>query len=488
MKILFVIPWTKTLFGGEKAVSGHPHLGIAYLSAVLKENKHEVRIFDQAIESNDQKLFELISGFNPDIVGVTVFSYCSDYASEIINQIKKQSQVPVIIGGPHVSAVKARVLEKIKADFALKGEGEISFLEFLGQIGKTQPQFDHVRGLIFRNKKGEIIENGNAPSIQDLDRLPFPDFSEFKFEKYSYFQTGTIPLITSRGCPYSCNYCSVKLSMGRTFRARSPENVIAEIEQWYRLGFTNFEINDDCFSLDLGRAEKICDLLVKKDLKITYQLYNGIRVDKLNEKLLKKMKDSGCVFISYGAESGNQEVINNIGKGITLKQIKKAVTLTNKVGIKNSVNFIIGHPGENYRKAKQTLRLAQKLPTNFVNVYNLIPYPGTDLFAWIEKKGTWLYPPDWVIANIGTRDLKPAFETPEFRKEERIKALREGFSLYEKTILKFRFGQILGTMAYILSRNKALLNLGIKLALGTPLGYRIYNKLTYRSKKNEEKN
>jgi len=482
MKVLLILPWTKTLFGDERATPGHPHVGVAYLSAVLKKAGHKVKIFDQAIEKNDHKLKPLIKEFKPDLIGISAFSYCYRYAFELIDFIKGFTKIPLMVGGPHVSAVKIKVLEKTRADFAMKGEAEESLLVFLKELERKNPNLEKVPNLIWRGENGEIIENQNMPLIENLDSLPFPDYSEFGFSKYSYYETRTIPIITSRGCPYGCNYCSVALSMGRGFRARSPKNVVDEIKHWYEQGFVNFEINDDCFTLDIKRAMVICDLIIESGMKISYQLYNGIRVDKVTKELLEKMKLSGCIFISYGAESGSQDIINVIGKGITLDQIKRAVVLTNNVGIKNSVNFIIGHPTETYQKAMQTLEFAGRLPTNFVNVYNVIPYPGTKLFDWIEKNGQRIYHPDYVLENIGSRDPRPVFETREFSEKERIAVLKKGFALYEKTVLQFRFGRSFGKIVYILTRNRSIFNTGVRIALGTKLGFKIYSFVTSRSK------
>jgi len=483
MKVLFVSPWTKTLFGDERAVPGHPHIGLAYLTAVSKRAGHQVRIFDQPIENRDEGLFELIDEFHPDIVSITAFSYCYRYVCDLLQLLKTRTEVPLIIGGPHVAAVGSQVLVRTAADFAMRGEAEVAFLIFLEELGKKYPDFSRVPNLLWRTEDGEIKENENAPFITDLDSLPFPDFSEFKLHKYSYYDSHTMPLITSRGCPYNCNYCSVHLSMGHRFRVRSPENVVAELEHWYRQGFVNFEINDDCFTLDLKRAERICNLIAERGLEINYQLYNGIRADRISEALLKKMKNSGCVFISYGAESGDQGVIDMMGKGIRLEAVEKAVALTNKVGIRNSVNFMIGHIGETYEKAMKTLALARRLPTDFVNVYNTIPYPGTVLYEWIEKNGRWIYHPDYVLENIGSRDLKPVFETPEFTEEERIKALKQGFALYEKTVLRFRLGRVLGEVAFWLMRIGPLAKLGRHFALHHRWGFFIYRILSFRSRK-----
>jgi len=483
MRVLFIVPWVKSLFGDGYQTPGHPHIGVAYLSAILKKNGHRVKIFDQAIEKDDQKIFKLCRNFKPGVIGITTFSYCYQYVLDLIAQLKKQTTIPIILGGAHVSAVRDEVLKKTAADFAIFGEAETSFLNFLEESQKTKPNFATVANLIWRDRRGQIIENKKATLIQNLDDLPFPDYSEFKLEKYAYYTAKTMPIITSRGCPYQCNYCSVRLSMGRGFRGRSPENVIAEIKYWQKKGFKNFEINDDCFSFNLARAEKICDLIIQNKLEITYQLYNGIRVDRISPRLLAKMKASGCVFISYGAESGDQKIIEKIGKGITLKQVEKAVRWTNAAKIKNSVNFIIGHPGESYETALATIAFASGLPANFVNFFNLIPYPGTALYTWIKKNARWVYQPEYILKNIGSRDLKPAFETKEFSATERIKALKMGFALYEKTILRFRFGKFAGDIVFALSRNQALFKAGIKAALNSKIGFWLYKLITFHSRK-----
>ncbi|MDY6864656.1 MAG: radical SAM protein [Halobacteriota archaeon] len=483
MKIMFVIPWTKSLYGDEYATPGHPHVGVAYLTSVLKDEGHDVRIFDQGIEKDDSKLFHLIDMFKPDVIGITAFSYCYKYVVALLEGIKEKTSIPVIIGGPHVSAIKKRVLSDTIADFAMKGESEISFPEFLNELKKEKPQFENVDGLIWRNKYKDIVENKDQELIKDLNKLPFPDYEAFNLEKYNYFHKKTLPILTSRGCPYSCNYCSVRLSMGKAFRPRSPKNVVDELEFWYKKGFDNFEFNDDCFSLKLDRAKEICKLIIERDLKIKWQLYNGIRADRVDEELLGIMKESGCIFISYGCESGDQDIINNIGKKLPLDKVKSAVIKANKVGIKNSVNFIIGHPGETYEKAMETLKFAECLPTTFLNVYNLIPYPGTTLYEWIENNGTWLYSEQEVLEDIGSRDLKPVFETPEFTKEERIRALKKGFSLYEKTVMKFRFGKFVGIIAYYFTRIPYVYKLSRIIALDNKLGNMVYTFITARSRR-----
>lgn len=479
MKILFAVPKIKSLFG-DKGLTVHPHIGIAYLSSFLKKQGIEVRVFDDGIEKVTDKILSVIEEFKPEIIGVTIFSYCYGSAYNLIKKIKASSRIPLVLGGPHVGAVGKKILEGTEAEFAVKHEGEFTLLELLKEINKASPVFTQIQGLIWRNKD-KIIENADRPFIKDLDNLPLPDYEIFDIQHYACYKQKTLPIITSRGCPFNCNYCSVRLSMGQNFRARSVENVVEEIVNFTNQGWKTFEINDDCFTLDKRRAEDICDLITSKNLKIRFQLYNGIRVDTVNSSLLKKMKQAGCFFISYGCEAGNDRVLKLIKKGINLTQVRDAIKWTNEVGIRNSANFIIGHTGETYEDALDTLKFAESLPTDFVNFYNLVPYPGTESFKWAAQHARFLVPSDSFLENISYRDNKPIFETQEFTKEQRSKIVSLGLDLYRKKILTFRLGKLLGNLIYWITKIKSINKLATRFALNNPVGRFIYIKLSKKS-------
>jgi len=481
MKVLFAIPKNKSLFG-EEGITGFPHVGVAYLTAVLKKNKIPVAIFDEGIGKKDNELFSLIDEFQPTVIGTTGFSYAYGFLEDLIKRIKKYTAIPVIVGGPHVATTGDEILRVTPAEFALVGEGEISFLQFLKQLSKKEPDWRQVPGLIWR-KKTKIIQNQRPAFIHDLDKLPFPDYETFELEKYPCFAEKLLPIITSRGCPYGCNYCSVRLSMGRGFRPRSPRNVIAEIRHWYKKGFRAFDFNDDCFTLDIARAERICDLIVKSKLKIKFQLYNGIRADRVTLRLLKKMKKAGCFLIAYGLESGNQETLKRIKKNLTLEQVRKAVDWANQAGIKNSVNFIIGHQDETYDEALDSLKFAESLSTNFVNFFNLVPYPGTEVYDWAMKKAKFLVPKETFLKEISYRDNIPIFETKEFTKEQREEIIKKGFALYEKKILQFRLGKPLGLLVYFGTRAEFLAKIARNFVFNNRFGKKIYQFLAAPSKK-----
>lgn len=442
MKVMFVIPkeyyprpWT-------------PHTGVAYLTAVLQQHNFSIKILDLRLGYNTKDLHKSLDAFEPDLVGVTSYSFEYESAYKVIDSIKNQGKHLVVIGGPHASAIRSRILEHTKADFAVKGEGEYTMLDLCNSINGNGPRLDEIKGLIWRNGD-KIQENSDRPYIEDLDALPFPAYESFEIQKYLDYATKRIPLITSRGCPHRCIYCSVRLTMGNRFRARTAKNVVDEIDHWHRKGWKNFDINDDCFSFDLDRAKEICNLIIERGLKITYQLYNGIRVDRVDFELLQKMKASGCSFVAYGVESGNKDTLKVIKKAISLEQVKKAVKMTKEVGIRNYATFIIGHPGETFKKAMDTINFAKELPADQIGVYNIIPYPGTELYEWMLKNARMLYPLESYLNEVTYGQNKPIFETPEFTAEERRTALRIGLLLQRKKLLQLRLGKALGTLVYL---------------------------------------
>lgn len=456
MKILLVSPKEKSMFGdhvdlpdGVPGSKGHPSLGLAALSAYLKHKNADVRVYDHHIENHLQKLRTLVEDFKPDAVGITSFSYSHVFADELVGQIKTMTDAPVILGGPHVSAVKRQALETSEADFAIAGEGEFSFEELLNELQSGTKKFDSIQGLIWR-KDGAVIENSNNRDfLQNLDLLPFPDLEAFPLEKYHCYQTRSLPIISSRGCPYSCTFCSVVLTQGRNFRKRSPKNFVDEMEHWYKKGWRKFEIDDDCYSCDMKRCIKISEEIISRKLNVVYEVYNGIRVDRVSPELLRMLKKSGCYLVSFGLESANLQILKNIRKDIkSLDQATTAVKWAKEAGLKTAVHLIIGHQGETIETARDSLEFGRKLDADYVNYYNLIPYPGTESFEWVKQNGRWLVPEKDYLKHISYRDNEPIFETDDFSAEERRKVIKEGFKIYEQKILNFRLGKFLGTFVY----------------------------------------
>jgi radical SAM superfamily enzyme YgiQ (UPF0313 family) len=480
-KILFLIPpfeHTDEVYG--KISIRYPHVGIAYLASMLKQNEISYKILDMNLGYSRLHALEYVKAYKPDVICTTTYSYGYKKVYDLIDFIRPHYSGKIVIGGPHVSITGKEVLEKSSADFAIMGEGEYTLLELIQSLYETR-SFEKIKGLIWR-ENSEVVTNEKRPYIQDLDSLPFPAYEDFELEKYLCHIDRRLPIITSRGCPYQCNFCCTRLSMGNKFRKRSPENVVDEIEYWYKRGWSIFDINDDVFALDRCRAIKICDMIKERGLDIRFNLYVGLRVDTVDEELLKTLKSAGCSFISYGCESGNDRILKVIKKGIEVKDVINAVNITRKVCINCKVNFIIGHPTETYEEAMDSVRLAKSLKCNFVGFNNLIPYPGTEVYIWIKnnKNARFLYPPEEYLNWLSQKKLTPVFETDEFPAEERKKALIKGYEIEKKTLAQFRFGKYKGYLVYLINRNEKVSEVGHKLfntLMSSEIGSIIYNSI-----------
>jgi len=269
--------------------------------------------------------------------------------------------------------------------------GEYDYIiEDLAKYLKDKNGLDTVSSIAYR-KGEEIIRNRNRVRIKELDRLPFISKLIRKHLNYKnyYLPEGRFPMaiITSRGCPYKCHYCIYPQVMhGHEFRARSPENVVDEMEyiakEWSEV--EEIGIEDDCFTIDIKRVEKICGLLEKRKLKINW--YCNSRGD-LKYNLLKKMKKAGCTHISVGFDSGCQTVLNNIGKEITIEQYKQFCRDASKAGIFIHGCFLIGNPGENLETVAMSYKLAKKTKSARIRFYPLYLHPGTGAHEWAENNG-----------------------------------------------------------------------------------------------------
>ncbi len=491
MKILFVIPIMANYYGGENTKPRMPHIGVASLSAYLKREGHTTAAFDCNVEEDPGALFGApLTGC--DVVGITLYSWNSKEAYLFVNKVaaflKNQPgrKVPVVLGGPHVTVTGKESLARTAADFAVQGEGELTFAELLS--GLYNPAgYENIKGLVWRDPLGDIRANPPREFIQDMDALPFPDYSIFRPGAYMNQEINELPLNTSRGCPFECSFCAIHLVSGKKFRPRSPENILREITEAYGQGIRNFFFTDDAFNLDMGRAEEICDLIIRSGLDIKLVFQHGLRADRLDRNLVDKLKRAGTTTIALSAESGNPEVLKAIKKTVSPEDIRRASALLDEAGIQFIVNFIIGHPTETYPKAMDSLRLAEEMGRKKTCVtimcLNLIPYPGTEVFDWIGKHGRWLLTEE-TFFNIGMSDTSPIFESPEFPRREREAMLRRGNRLHRALLLRFIFGAVPGSLLRLLCDLELPGRLMPRLAMSTRLGqgwvYTRYLRKLYR--------
>jgi len=453
MKVLLVIPPNI----GRYRVATIPHAGIAYLSAMLKRDGHKVDLVDMRFNASNDYLFSKIEKFKPDMIGMTTASIGYKMAYEIIDTIKaKYPKIPVAIGGSYASTVHSKILEDTKVDYVVYGEGERTFLELAN--GK---ELEQINGLIYR-QDSEIIMTPPYPLEQDLDKLPFPDYELFELDK---MLEKRIPIVSTRGCPNRYTFCSIQLVMGHPFRTRSPENVLQELEHWYKRGYDTFEFSDDNFTFNMPRAEKICDLIINSGMKLKLIFGNGLRADRVNKNLLKKLKKAGTFWIAYSLESSDPHSLELLKKDLTLEQLKESVKETKELDIRTQVNFIIGNPGETWEGFERDLQVAEELDVDQLRFYNMIPYPGTEMFEWVKQNGKFLHQPEDYLNNLNYWGEEPVFETDEFTKDERVKAYRIGQRKIMQLFLRRHFGSFLGNIGFQLWKMPFIQRHGMDMAM-----------------------
>jgi anaerobic magnesium-protoporphyrin IX monomethyl ester cyclase len=422
-----------------------PPLGTAYVAALL-ERQHKVRIIDAHIEGwgnveqidetrnriglKNKEIENRIRKWSPDVVGITLpFSGWSRIAYEIASIAKSiDKNIITMLDGQHASARPEDCLTHPGIDFVIIGEPEHTVFELVGAFEQgTMMGLKKIRGIAF-NKNGEKIITPPRPVIQDLDSLPFPARHLLPMDAYfaavkkqplrGEISKPWATMITSRGCPYNCVFCTVHVVMGKKWRGRSPENVVDEIEQLVNTyHIKQLDFNDDNMTLDKKRMGSICDLIVKRGLDIEWFTPNGVRADTLDENLLMKMKKSGCKKIRIAPESGVQRVVNQIiKKNLNLKEVEKAVVLCKKVGIKVGCFFVIGLIGETKKDIEESIKYAYKLrQLGADRFYFSIATPtyGTELYEQ-AKRGGFLRDGfnDEVLSTV-----EPLIETSEFTVE-----------------------------------------------------------------------
>lgn len=439
-KVLFIVPQQSDEY------PEYPHTGIGYLSEYLTKNNVNNKIIDMRLGYTIIDALDLIRKYSPDFIGITMVTAKRDKGYELVNTIANncsENKCKIIIGGPHVSMMGSKVLEECKADFAIKGEGEEALLELL----KNKP-LKNIKGLIYKDKN-KIIENQNRPWLADLNKIPWPKHREAELKKY---RGGGVSIVTSRGCPYQCIYCSAKLVAGQCFRARSPESIIEELKHWNEKGIKYFHIVDDNFTLNKERVIQLCDLILKNNIKATFAC-DGVRADRVDYETLKKMKESGFKYLSFGVEGGNNKVLKAIKKGETIEQIEKAIQDSIKLGFEVYLFFLVGSPTETKKDVQDSISLALKYPISGANFYNLVPFPGTELYEYVNKSNLFLIKPEQYLKDAPYYSNTPVFETPEFPKKERIEMLKKTKKIRQKIrrkVLKRRLEKlgIIGRISY----------------------------------------
>lgn len=411
-------------------------IGLAYLAAVLEENGYDVTVIDcPALEMNLRQLKTKLASINPDVIGIT--SMTPTIQSALLSASAAKEACPdamVVLGGPHVTFMDEQVLnEEAAVDIVVRGEGEETLLELAKNVSNPKG-LNKIQGITFRNN-GQTVRTPTRPFIKNLDELPRPAYKYFPLEKYRLFGRRMLPIMTSRGCPSQCSFCTTARMFGKAFRARRPENIVDELE-WLRdvHGADAFSFYDDTFTLDKKRALKICEEIRNREIGLPWDCQT--RVSVVSEEILLKMREANCQQVFFGVESGCQKILDAVNKGTTVEQNEKAIRLAKDAGLFVSVSVMIGYPGETKEMLQETIDLIRKAEPDDVYICVATPYPGTELRRVVEGMG-WEMSNDW-----GQYDtITPVFANPNLSAEE-VRKLRTSFynSFYSpKYVLRHLF-------------------------------------------------
>jgi radical SAM superfamily enzyme YgiQ (UPF0313 family) len=378
------------LFKGKiEASNTSPLLGILYLATILKEHEYEVSVLDSAVKGYSiDDTVRWVKKENPDIVGISMMIQNFLSGIETAKEIKENFETKIIVGGPHPTFVFNETLKEYPfIDIVVRGEAEETILDIVSAF-QGRKKLKDINGISFINKK-KIVNNPPRAIPLNLDKIPFPDRSFIK-EGYTANLSGInfaagkfTAVITSRGCPFGCTFCSATAFRKKICSFRSPENVVDEIELLVGQGYEEIGFVDDNFMLNRLRVEKICELIKKRRLKF-YWWCEG-RVDSVDYDILKMMKSVGCESIYFGIESANQHVLEYYKKHITAQQTIKAVNVSRKANLNVIGGFIVGAPVETKRDVMNTLDFARKLDIDVAQFSILGVHPGADL--WKEMVG-----------------------------------------------------------------------------------------------------
>ena len=360
--------------------------GILYMCSTLRQAGHSPSFVDGYYHSEEQ-LLEKIAEHQAELVGVSCIQFGWEHSKRLMAKVRQRfPDVKIVVGGYYINFWRQNALEDCPdVDFAIVGEGEFAICELCEAI-EGKRAFEDVDGLVWR-KDGQIIKNRRRKPIADLDTIPFPDYTQIRFEDYSpaigsYKALPSAMIFGSRGCANHCTFC---LS-DKNVRYRTGKNVVDEIE-WLQeeYGVRHIQFFDETFTLKRDRALDFLDQLLRRGIRIPWTA--NARADTLDMELLRAMKRAGCWRIHVGGESAVQKNLDILRKGITPEQVRQAVHMIRKAGMEAYASFIIGIPGETYEEALQTIKFACELPLDYANFHNLTPCEGSEIDRHLERYG-----------------------------------------------------------------------------------------------------
>jgi anaerobic magnesium-protoporphyrin IX monomethyl ester cyclase len=384
VKVALVYPYFHPT--NDNSIFRFPPLGLGYVAATLKKRGFEVELVDCTFMQKIQAV-ERIKRSEPQIVGFYSMFSMKKTALELACTLRKEglNDCLFVVGGPLPSWSPESFLDIF--DVVAVGEGEQTMSDLADCVAQGK-KLSGVKGLIFRDGKN-IVKTAPREFIENLDVLSFPSrdlFDNDAYKKYylNNFGYSTTSMITSRGCPFSCDFCSRPI-FGADMRTRSVKNIVDEVEEIARLGYDRVWFADDCFTLNRNHLLDVCDEIAQRCLDVGWECLS--RVDTMDTQVAKGMKRAGCIGVFFGIESGNDSVLSVMKKRITTTQAQRAVYAAKAAGLKVGAFFIVGYPGESNKTVLDTVRFASGLPLDYLSFTLPYPIPGTPLYERVKDHG-----------------------------------------------------------------------------------------------------
>jgi anaerobic magnesium-protoporphyrin IX monomethyl ester cyclase len=411
-------------------------VGLGYIAESLEGEGIEYEVMDMNLGYRTRDLLVRIDKFRPDCIGYGMFSlgYLDKYRQ--LGEIKRAfPSIPIVGGGHHFSTFRALSLQECEAiDFAAFGEGEATIVELCR--GESPAK---IPGMLYR-EDGAVRQGEARPFVTDLDAIPFPRYRKFELDKFfsrTVSRRPKISIASSRGCPFLCTFCAAHLGAGRRFRPRSAGNVADEIEYWARLGVREFSFVDDNFTMNRERVYAFCDEIDKRGLKgLRLSMDNGIRADRVDREMMKRMKAAGFFRFAIGVESASNSVLERLKKGEKIETIERAVRDATELGFSVLLFFVVNHPGETWADLEKSVALARRYPVDEATFNNLVPYPNTELYHYLKKENLMRMDyPEYLSWDPRHKQV-PVFATHEMSIGERERALKMVFKVEREVFRK----------------------------------------------------
>jgi len=409
LKVLLLNPtvdFNKQFGTLKKFYTPIPSIGLAYIGGLLLENNFEVVGLDSfmACHSIDDMFHGIVSQ-EPDVLGISLLTPSAPLVDKLLVRLRKEMpDLKIVLGNIHASVFAEHYLQKKWADFVVHHEGEVTMLELLQAVQKGKDT-KNILGISYLDPHtGNVVKTSKRPWItkEDLMSMPLPAWELFPVDQFlpdirlqthredENSEVQVLPIIASRGCPFNCTFCSPKNSIGNAYRLRSPKNVCDEMEYFHKKwGVNSFYCMDLTFPISEKKGLEFCNHLIERKLPINWACET--RVSAVTEKLLGKMKESGCFRVDFGIECGNQKMLDSIKKQFKIQHVIDAANACNNVGLEAEGLFIIGLPGETRQDTLDTIKFALSLNLAHIKLNLFVPYPGCDIFEDLVKNNELLH-------------------------------------------------------------------------------------------------